>query len=175
VFSSLPPFPVLPPASPLLSSLPVAFLPSSVPASDDLPPPLFYGASVPFFDDSDSDSNDGNVAIPPLLPSKHVCYNSDSDSDDLPPSRTISSMFAPIFIFGTGSAISRNSRRTSSSAPTFHLLSVLLLSLSSSRTGIVSAALASSFLFYISNLPLTLALLLLFVVRSLTAGPMRAT
>jgi hypothetical protein len=71
----------MPPAPPFLSLLPVALLPY-VPASDDLPPPLFYGASVPFFDDSDSDSDDGNVALPPLLPSKHVCYASDSDSDD---------------------------------------------------------------------------------------------
>jgi hypothetical protein len=66
---------------PSASPLPVALLPS-VPASADLPPPLFYGASLPFFDDSDSDSDDGNVALPPLLPSKHVCYDSDSDSDD---------------------------------------------------------------------------------------------
>jgi hypothetical protein len=75
----------MPSASPLLSPLPAALLPS-VPAFADLPPPLFYGASVPFLDDSDSDSDsdsdDGNVALPPLLPSKHVCYDSDSDSDD---------------------------------------------------------------------------------------------
>jgi hypothetical protein len=71
----------MPSASPLLSPPSVALLPS-VPASADLPPPLFYGASVPFPDDSYSDSNDGNVALPPLLPCTYVCYDSDSDSDD---------------------------------------------------------------------------------------------
>lgn len=79
-----------PPAASILFSAAVPLTPD--PASADLPPPLFYGAPIPFLDDSDSDSNNNNDAVPPLLPSKYIDYDSNSDSDDADASPSLASL-----------------------------------------------------------------------------------